>query len=234
MTFNVGNGLARPRQLVEALRDEDADIVALQELSDQQAEAIEKDLIADFPNQVLVPAGFAGKGVLSRYPLLHSRSLELYPERPDLTVRLDIDGVPLSIVAGHPPPPRLHGAHLTFDQHALAQLETLANHAIEEAPAILLGDMNMTPGHAVYTRFVTLGLVDAFAQAGSGRGWTLPVRVGQGRIKHGLQRVPLHALARVDYIWLTPGLRAESAWVGRDGGSDHLPVLARIQFDGPS
>ncbi len=231
MTFNVGNGLARPKRLVEAIEDGNADIVALQELNTAQAEAIESELTALFPHQVLLPAGFAGKGLLSRFPLTHSQQLSLYPERPDLTVSLEVDGVPLNVVVGHPPPPHLHGTHIAFDRDALAQLETLASLAMDAAPAILLGDMNMTPRHRVYAQFVSAGLVDAFAQAGHGRGLTLPVRLGHARIKHGLHRLPLRAVARVDYIWLTPGLRAESAWVGNDGGSDHLPVFARIAFD---
>jgi endonuclease/exonuclease/phosphatase family metal-dependent hydrolase len=231
MTFNVGNGLARPKRLVRALQDSRADIVALQELSSAQADAVENELTDLFPHQVLVPAGFAGKGLLSRFPLTHSQQLALYPERPDLTVRLDVEGAALSLVVGHPPPPRFRGARMAFDRDALAQLETLASHAMDAAPGVLLGDMNMTPRHHVYAQFVAAGLVDAFAQAGQGRGLTLPVRLGHARIKHGLHRLPLRTVARVDYIWLTPGLRAESAWVGNDGGSDHLPVFARIAFD---
>ena len=44
MTFNVGNGLAKPARLVAALRICDADVVGLQELNAEQAEAIERDL----------------------------------------------------------------------------------------------------------------------------------------------------------------------------------------------
>jgi endonuclease/exonuclease/phosphatase family metal-dependent hydrolase len=81
----------------------------------------------------------------------------------------------------------------------------------------------------MYARFVTAGLVDAFAAAGAGRGWTLPRRVGNAaRSQLGLRRVPLRPVARVDYIWCTPDVQPETAWVGDDGGSDHLPVGARL------
>lgn len=39
------------------------------------------------------------------------------------------------------------------------------------------------------------------------------------------------AAARLtDYIWVTPDLAVESAWVGQDAGSDHLPVFARLSI----
>ena len=56
-------------------------------------------------------------------------------------------------------------------------------------------------------------------------------RVGQTpRFQHGLHRVPLTPVARVDYIWCTPEIRVEAAWVGADAGSDHLPVFARLDL----
>src|SRR5436190_21603216 len=115
MTFNVGNGLAKPRRLVQAVRDSDADVVGLQELSDSQAELLEAELAVDYPHQVLRPGGFAGKGLLSRLPVMHSEQLTLYPERPDLQVTVDVNGAPLRVLVGHPPPPRLRGARVTFD-----------------------------------------------------------------------------------------------------------------------
>jgi endonuclease/exonuclease/phosphatase family metal-dependent hydrolase len=76
--------------------------------------------------------------------------------------------------------------------------------------------------------------VDAFAAAGSGRGWTLPRRVGRSsRFNHAMHWLPLRPVARIDYIWCTPGIAVEAAWLGPDAGSDHLPVLARIRLPAP-
>jgi endonuclease/exonuclease/phosphatase (EEP) superfamily protein YafD len=87
----------------------------------------------------------------------------------------------------------------------------------------------MTRRNSVYARFIAAGLRDAFAVAGTGRGWTLPRRLGHSaRFNHGLHGLPLVPIARVDYIWFTRHLSAEAAWVGGDAGSDHLPVLARL------
>jgi endonuclease/exonuclease/phosphatase (EEP) superfamily protein YafD len=160
---------------------------------------------------------------------LHQEQLSLYPARPDLRVVVEFGGVPLSVVVAHPPPPRLIGIRVGFDPAALAQLDALASIALERGPGILLGDFNMTRRHPVYARFIAAGLIDAFAVAGTGRGWTLPRRLGHAkRFKHHLHGLPLVPVARVDYVWFTRHLQAEAAWVGGDAGSDHLPVLARL------
>jgi vancomycin resistance protein VanJ len=229
MTYNVGNGLAQPARLAAVLARAGADLVGLQELAASQAEAIARELSKIYPYQVLFPSGFAGKGLLSRYPVLESEQLWLYPSRPDLRVDVDVDGVRLSVLVAHPPPPRLERSGVRFDAATLHQLDALARVAGKCAPAVLLGDMNMTRRNAVYARFVKSGLADAFAVAGAGRGWTLPRRLGHGaRFNHGLHGLPLRPVARVDYIWYTSALQAEAAWVGPDAGSDHLPVLARL------
>ena len=231
MTYNVGNGLAHPGPLADLLRRAAVDIVALQELAAPQAEVLASELADIYPYQVLVPTGFPGKGLLSRYPVIGQEQLALYPERPDLHVTVDIEKNPLNLLVAHPPPPRVMGARLVFDPRAEFQLDALANLVLEHAPGVLLGDFNMTRRNAVYARFVAAGLEDAFAVAGSGRGWTLPMRLGHSaRLKHGLQRMRLRPVARVDYIWCTPGLHAQAAWVGEDAGSDHLPVVARLEL----
>ena len=229
MTYNVGNGLADPERLATLLQETAADIVGLQELAAVQAEVLDDLLAGVYPYQLLVPSGFSGKGLLSRFPFLHQEQLQLYPGRPDLRATVDVSGIPLGVLVVHPPPPRLRGSRITFDAATLAQLDALADLAIEHAPSVLLGDFNMTRRNPRHARFMAAGLADAFAMAGTGRGWTLPVRLGHAaRFNHRLQGLPLRPVARVDYIWYTPPLHAEAAWVGPDAGSDHLPVLARL------
>jgi vancomycin resistance protein VanJ len=233
MTFNVGNGLAVPARMVALLQQVGADIVGLQEVSVEQAAALERDLSGVYPYQLLTSSGFAGKGLLSRYPLIEGASLSLYPGRPDLQAVVDVGGVRLRVLIAHPPPPRPRAAGMRFDALTLAQIEALGVLAVEHPPAVMLGDFNMTPRNQAYARLTAAGLTDAFAVAGTGRGWTLPVRVGRSSsFDHGLQGVRLRPVARADYVWYTPPLRAEAAWVGPDGGSDHLPVVARLVITG--
>jgi endonuclease/exonuclease/phosphatase family metal-dependent hydrolase len=232
MTYNVGKGLAAPEKLVPLMKTSGADVIGLQELDLPQAEAIERELGHEYPYQVMHAGGFAGKGLFSRYPIIESEQLHLYPARPDLRVVVDIGGQPLTVLVAHPPPELLSFIGLHFHPLTTAQIEMLTRIALACAPAILMGDFNMAEWQIVYNQVKTAGLLDAFRGAGIGRGSTLPVRLGPWRRLQGVNRslrwLPLYPLMRVDYIWHTLGLQAQEVWVGEDGGSDHLPVLARL------
>ncbi len=228
MTYNLGNGMADPNRLVATLRASTADLIGLQELETAQAEAIARQLGDLFPHQVLHPVGFAGKGLLSRYPILEQEQLHLSPDRPDLRVVIDVDGAPVTVIVAHPRPPRVRLTGMVFDPVTRDQIDGLARLAVSGPPSIVVGDFNMTARHGRYADWISVGLIDAFRAIRRG-GATLPVRVGRSvRMKDRLAGFPLLPLVRVDYIWHTDHLVAQAAWLGDDAGSDHLPVLARL------
>jgi endonuclease/exonuclease/phosphatase family metal-dependent hydrolase len=203
MTCNVGNNRAAPEQLIPVVRDSGADLVGFQELSDIQAEALSTELGGDYPHQALYPGGFAGKAVLSRYPILESEQLHLSTVRPDLQAKIDINGKEITFIVAHPPPPRPH-----------------------------LGDFNLADWWGEYAYLRSTGLKDAFLEAGEDRGHTLPTRIGPWKrlltLNRFLRGLPLTPIFRVDYIWYTEPFSCQRAWVGEDTGSDHLPVLAKL------
>lgn len=220
MTYNVGNGLARPARLTQALKHMRADIIGLQELTPLQAEAIRRDLAQLYPYQVLHGLGIPGKGLLSRFPIQHSSLVELHPKRPDLVAGLSVAGRNLRLIVAHPPPPRLHRTGIVPTDHTCRQVRHLVNLAADGEPALLMGDFNMRDSHAMYHTLTGAGLSDAFRTLGK-RGYTFPLRRGP---------IPLRPVLRLDYIWHTPHLRALDAFIGPDGGSDHLPVLAQMTW----
>ncbi|HUX85359.1 MAG TPA: endonuclease/exonuclease/phosphatase family protein [Chloroflexota bacterium] len=221
MTFNVGNGLARPARLAEGLRTAGADVVGLVEATASQAEEIRTALSDLFPYQVHVGDGIPGKALISRYPILESKSLEFHPRRPDLLATVDVEGQQLRVVVAHPPPPRLHrtGYHFTVD--TALQFAELMRIAVTDAPTVLLGDFNMVDSHAHHHRLVAAGFIDAFRAVGQGAGFTYPRR-------HG--RVRLVPVLRIDYVWHSSHLRSLWARVGVDAGSDHLPVIVDLAW----
>jgi vancomycin resistance protein VanJ len=232
MTYNLGNELARAEAVARLVRALAPDVVGLQEVASGQASVLQRELAALYPYQAVYAGGFAGKAVFSRYAIVGEARLELYPARPDLQVVLSVGGRALTLLVAHPPPPRMRRHGLVFDAGAVHHLRGVATLAAGSAPAVLVGDFNMTPRHAAYAFFRRVGLRDAFGDVGCGRGATLPARLGPSR---WLRRPPgwprLVPVVRVDYIWHTRELRAEAAWVGADAGSDHLPVLARLALD---
>lgn len=233
MTYNVGNGLATPTALVRYLRTAAADLVGLQELVATQAEAIAANLSDMYPYRVLYGTGIPGKGVLSRYPLLETRQLQICPARPDLDAVVDVGGVPLTVIVAHPPPPRLRDAGRRASPQNSTQLRRLADLAVAQAPAVLIGDFNMTARGAGHTLLSAAGLRDAFQVGGTGRGFTLPARLGYSERTNRALGWPMLPFLRVDYIWLTPKLYVTESWTEHGAGSDHRSVLARLQL-GPA
>jgi endonuclease/exonuclease/phosphatase family metal-dependent hydrolase len=228
-TYNVGNGLATPARLARFVRECGADLVGLQEVDSAQADALARDAIAQFPYQVLRGAGFSGRGLLSRFPILESEWLELAPDRPDLRATVSSPSADVTVIVAHPPPPRLRNGHVVFSLETLVQIDRLAQLATESRHSVLLGDLNMTARHPSYLRLIEAGLVDSFRAAGAGRGATFPARPGRmQRFNHRLSWLPLPPFARFDYIWHTPDLEPLTAWVERGAGSDHLPLFARL------
>lgn len=220
MTYNVGNGLARPDRLARVLRESNADLIGLQELTPAQAHAVGAELRREYPHQSLHGAGIPGKGLLSRHPILSASLLELHPRRPDLHATLKVKGERLQFLVAHPPPPRLHHRGLHPTPHARAQFGELLKLAQSGDPTVLLGDFNMRDTHGMYAELVGAGLIDAFRAVGR-QGHTFPLRRGA---------FPLRPILRLDYIWHTAHLRALDARIGADAGSDHLPVLAELSW----
>lgn len=231
MTFNVGAGLAPADKVVEAIRAEVPDIVGLEELSKAHAERIEADLADLYPWRVLHPGQkYEGKGLLSRFEIHEEEQLHFAPGRPDLRAMVEVQGRHLHVLVAHPRPPKVGLQGVVFDRVTARQIDMLAEMASNGDPTLLLGDFNMHPRGAPYRRWHETGLIDAFKEAGA-RGATLPKRVGNtSRVHERLRQILLPPVLRVDYIWYSPHLRAEEAWVGPDGGSDHLPVLAMLHW----
>jgi vancomycin resistance protein VanJ len=233
LTYNVGNGLAPPERLVDFLLAADADIIGLQELSAGQAEAIELRLKETYPHQVLAPLGFAGKGLLSRFPIRESSSVVLAPKRPDLHALIEVLGRDARVIVAHPRPPKVRLSGAIFDPDTLRQIEQVAELALAQGPSIVLGDFNMTERQPEHRFLTEAGLIDAVLEVGS-RGATFPKRVGHAhRFGPRAQNMPLPPLIRIDYIWYTREFTATSVGVGADAGSDHLPVQATIAWREP-
>ncbi len=237
MTYNLGNGRARPERLVGLLSRDEAQVVALQEVSAEQAQALEENLAEKYPYRALFPGGFAGKALLSQFPILRAELLSLGDERPDLLTEMEFDGVKITVISAHPPPPRPGRHGVRFSASTWGEIQSLAKLACLSDPCLLLGDFNLVPSQTEYTFIRSQGLKDAFAEAGKGRGATLPKRIGPWKRFLWLNRllawVPLPPLLRVDYLWCSPGVLPLAAWVGEDAGSDHLPLLGKVRVISP-
>lgn len=218
MTYNIGNGLVKPERLAAFLQGVPADIVALQEVTLAQAEAL-KTAERAYAYQAVHGSGIPGKAVLSRFKIVETEPLVLFPDRPDFRVTLEVQSRRLQVINAHPLPPRIHSTGFHFKQGTRTQIMRLGELASSGDASLLMGDFNMTDQHEQYAMLRQRGLIDAFRAAGKGAGLTLPLRWG------GIRLLPV---ARVDYIWHSSHFYTDAAWLGQDAGSDHVPVLARL------
>jgi vancomycin resistance protein VanJ len=232
MTFNLGPGVSKPSEIADAVAAEDADIVVMQEMVLATATAIRNKLANRYPHRVL-DSGTTSRGILSRYPLQNLRWLRTgSAERATATVQLIVDKHLVSLIAPHLPQPTLRWSgtlHLPngmdSSEHDQELSEILQWVKQATGTVVLAGDFNMSDQAKGYG-LVASNLRDAYREAGWGFGFTFPNRLRTSPIP-----IPTPVL-RIDYIFHSADLVAQSARVECKGGSDHCYVIARLGWRG--
>lgn len=220
---------------VAALRrlvvDAGASIVALQELSSEQRDALLGDpvIAARYRHRALYPNDrYLGMGLLSSFPVVE----EGYRERPPVMwARLDLSGRRILVVNAHPLPGRIAWLHVgdqalpvgfdgvRRDDQIATILDLTESLRRPGEPVLLVGDFNVTEREPAYRRIVAQ-FGDAKRAAGFGaqntwKSWFLVDRTW--------------AVLRIDYLFasaeFTPTAFATDC---RPSGSDHC--LVRGEF----
>jgi vancomycin resistance protein VanJ len=230
-TFNLWQSNERVADTIAAIRRQQADVVALQELSGPMALVIERDLADVYPYQYLTPGmSTAGLGVISRYPLIETvRGFRV----PGQRVRIDINGELVTLVnvhltaprylpryAGNPwhiPPLSAYNSATRDNQmdRLLAALDEL------DGPIVVVGDFNMGDREPRYAQLAAT-LRDAYRETAWGFGFTFP----NNKTMFGIP-IPF-PLVRIDYVWTRGDLAPLTAWVDCNHGSDHCMVVADL------
>lgn len=225
MTYNIQNSNVSPEDLVTLLADSGADIIALQELADEQIASIEKELSTTYPCQFLQGDGIPGIGLLSKYPCRDAETYYLYARAmPYLEATIEVDGKDLRLLNAHPP---TTAGIYSYRSDALIAEEynQLLARIHPENPFLLIGDFNTTDQSDNYALIQATGLSDAFQQAGWGLGLTWPAGPYGNKIPAWVPRT-----SRIDYIWYSDDFIALDAWTGIQTNSDHLPVFAELSW----
>jgi vancomycin resistance protein VanJ len=227
MTYNTLGPHVGTSNVVEIIRAENADVVALQELNPRLAAVLEAELAAEYPYRVLDPkVGVFGMGTLSKHPLRATghRLPSVWVGTPQV-LELAWNGQTVGLVNYHMmiPPiiPQYQGIRVTEAEH----LAGYARQAEFHGPVILLGDSNVTHLSDAY-KILTAGLTDSWTEAGYGFGHTWGGSAFSPMVALGL---PVW-LTRIDYVFHSAALRAVDARVARfDGASDHRGVVVRLR-----
>lgn len=227
MTFNIYSDESDPAGVVDLIREQDADIVGLQELGVAHADRIERELAAEYPYRLLygTPTNH-GVGLLSRYPIVDEYVYyEFFKYVRNLRVGLDVNGQRVNVYIAHPHSPRNPAHPLSYDTGLRDdQLEALRELLVEETnPALVVCDCNMSDQSKLYGQIKHV-MVDSFREAGWGFGFTFPTKMlGRG--------IAAPRLLRIDYVWHSSHFVAQDAYVvNKSAGSDHRPVVAELVF----
>jgi endonuclease/exonuclease/phosphatase (EEP) superfamily protein YafD len=224
MTFNVLTSNKDTGALVRAIQAAQPDILGLEELTERKRAALQAAFGGQMPHHTFDgTASFGNVGLMTRFPIEIVQPIALPTGQPALHARLIVHSQRLHVFVAHLTP-----NHLFKDSAlglAAAASDAFARRAAEVAflrqqmrglsePALLLCDCNLTDtsqAHAELAAFLT----DSFREAG----WGL-------RNTNDATGLPLQ---RIDYVWHSAGLVATATGLGEAGGSDHLPVIVRIQ-----
>lgn len=219
--FNVYHANPTPEAVVRWVERTRPDVVVLNEVSAPWDPYLQ-DLAEAYPHQKVFRACPNLKGceaaILARMPWRTADAAWLGERGPTMVhARFDWQGQPLTVVTTHldwpPGLPDVRRRHYQREQTAnlVRRLRAL------DGPVLLAGDMNATPWSAAFARILDgTGLV----RAPTGRAGTWPESLW-----------PFGIL--IDHVLYDPNRLAVGAAAGPDLGSDHRPLIVRVERAAP-
>lgn len=213
LTVNTGFGDAEPERIMELVREHDVDVLSLQELTPEAAEALSWQGVDEaLPHSIVEPEYGAGGGALfARHPLervaapAETRFAMPYAE-------LDVPKAPpLEVVSAHAAPPMLPGAVGDWE----ASLDALPEAEPDGPLRVVAGDLNATLDHTRLRSLLATGYTDAAAATGEGWRTTWP------------DEIPLPPLT-IDHVLVDDRAAATEVGVYQVPGTDHAAVLASL------
>jgi vancomycin resistance protein VanJ len=188
-----------------------ADIVALEELPDNQQRRYARDLAAAYPYHSIEGT----VGLWSKYPMHGVRPVDIRMGwTRAMRAAVSTPHGQIAVYVAHLPSVRVK-----FDAGFTAGQRDRAANALGQAIAaeplkdvVLLGDLNGTMNDRALAS-VTSQMRSTQGAAGDGFGFSWPASF---------------PMARIDQI-LVRGVEPKSSWTLPKTGSDHLPVAARLQ-----
>lgn len=225
MTYNLHNGFNTRGDLdMEALalviEENDPDIIALQEISRGWLITGRLDMLEWLSQRLDMPyvsgpteGQLWGSAILSRFPIIEFTNHELPPRdlfirRGYLVTKIDIgNGEYLNVIS-------IHFHYILEDSEIRQQqVRVILEAWNNEKMTVITGDMNAEPDSPEIKMFRDAGLIDVMSGSIPPEGYTF----------HSAD-----LYQRIDYIWITPDLKAENAGAFQSTASDHLPVTVEI------
>lgn len=218
MTLNVFKGQADAKAIVDMVRDERVEILALQETTDAFVKQLEADGIGDYLpySQVSSSDGVYGNGLWSAVALDDPVDDEVHSSASFMPAgTVDMGGTQVRFISVHTTSPQ--PGYWSQWNRALRELSAVQQHS--EVKYVMMGDFNATYDHTAFRNILGNRFADAARQAGHGLTMTWP-----------MNRRGVPAFAGIDHIVLDRGMAAGQVQAKRVAGSDHAALLATLQM----
>ncbi len=210
-----------PERVAETIKRDDADVVMLQELTDEAAWNLKQTGALDpypFPFRYeSATRGTSGIGIWSKIPFDSTR---VVPTRmPALRVTITFQNHPIVLWDVHTATPLSEPGDSTAGWRSdLAMIKTELHR--ETGSVIAAGDFNSVWSHRPYREIVTRGYHDVHIDLGRGYQTTWPVDSGPWAKRGGL--------IRIDHVLTRGAVRATSVEQEPGLGSDHRGTFVTI------
>jgi len=206
-----------PEKLLQLIRNEQPDLVVIQEKTPQWIE-----WLSSIKTQL--PFFFEALddiAIYSRIPLIKP-AIFGGVDQSSIGVTLRINGREIQVVATHPPPPKpaLASARNT-------EFDWVANYVLQQkTPVILVGDLNTTMWSPNYKQLEQkTGLINARHGFGILPTWPAPTPYARNRL---IRFVKPFLWVPIDHYLVSPEIKVRSLRSGTNIDSDHLPLIADL------
>lgn len=216
MTLNVYKGQADAQEIVDLVRDQRIEVLALQETTDDFVQRLNEAGIEHYLPYANVSSsdGVYGNGIWSAAPQSDPADDDVNSSAsfmPGSTV--DFAGTGVRFVSVHttaPVPGYWSQWKRSLDELALMRADT-------DTRYVFMGDFNATYDHTPFRNFLGSRFTDAARQSGHGFTFSWP-----------MDRKYLPAFAGIDHVVLDQGMTAGQCQTAEVTGSDHAALLVTI------
>lgn len=228
-TYNIWNHNSEIRKVISVINDTEADVIALQEITEAQREELIAGLKINYPHYHVSKPVYGGTTALfSRFQLLDVKELDIQIDRPSILANIVWNDQLVTVVSAHLNPsfwaywrqpwPKVPGNYLQYikDQNAqVLAIQTELERRDEVEATILACDCN-SQETASTNRILRKTFKDTFRTLG----WQT------GSINSPNLRFERN-LMHIDYHWYAGNLTPIAIYRGtQTAESDHEPVIA--------
>lgn len=226
MTCNVFKGKADPERIVELVRSEGVQVLALQETTRDFVSELERTGLGELlPYSSRASSdGVYGNGIWSALPISDAQSDAVGSSAsamPSGTVTLGADdsgaGARVCLVSVHTCAPV--PGYWNLWKRSVEEISAVRDRAAADTATryVLMGDFNATYDHAPFREMLGGTLRDAARE------------VGRLTLTWPADRASVPALSGIDHVVMGPGVGAQDIEVAPVAGTDHKALLATLE-----